>query len=53
MITRRHKTLLFDQTRLILILSGFMTEKNLLERMVSFMLYIDLLSIKKFRFKYS
>ena len=28
MITRRHKTLLFDQTRLILILSGFMTEKT-------------------------
>ena len=46
MITRRHKTLLFDQTRLILILSGFMTEKNLFERMASFMLYIDLLSTK-------
>ena len=30
-----------------------MTEKNLFERMASLMLYIDLLSIKKFKFKYS
>ena len=29
-----------------------MTEKNLFERMASFMLYIDLLSIKN-KFKYS